>query len=146
MPPSPGRDLLYSGNAYLLFASVAETMGYADSSGYADKYVAMAMRFIHANYSHNITVENIARYTGISRSHLFRIFKQATGISVQRYLLEYRLKIAAQLLQSSDLAAGEVGSSCGFSDPNYFARSFKKFYGVSPSLYLPNTNIVASKK
>ncbi|MBQ3049678.1 MAG: AraC family transcriptional regulator [Oscillospiraceae bacterium] len=135
LPPSPGRDLLYTANAFHLFASVAETMGYADSVPQSDQYVSMAVRFIHTNYSHNITVENIARYAGISRSHLFRIFKQFTGVSVQHYLLEYRLKIASRLLQSTSLSINEISLSCGFTDPNYFSRSFKKFYSVPPHQY-----------
>jgi len=134
-PAIPGRELMLTGNACLFFAAVADSMGYAEADSPSSNCVGMAMRFIHDNYSHDITVENIARHVGVSRSHLFRTFKEANGISVQRYLLEYRLKTAARMLKDPSHNISEVSYSCGFTDPNHFARAFKSFYGVSPSQF-----------
>jgi len=134
-PAGPGRELCLAGNLYLLFSRIAASSGALGDSPHAGRCVGIAMRYIPANYSYDIKVEEIARHVGVSRSHLFKLFKAHNGVSVQRYILEYRLRMGAQMLKSSSHNISEVSYSCGFPDPNHFARAFKRFYGVSPSAF-----------
>ena len=94
-----------------------------------------AMDYVAKNFSYPITVEDIAQHVGVNRSHLFRIFKKAVGMPPQRYLLEYKLQRAAELLSRTELRVAEVMYSCGFSDPANFSRLFKRRFGTPPAEY-----------
>ena len=96
--------------------------------------VAVAQMFFQQNHTCAITVEQAADYAGVSRSHLFRLFRQTCSISPQEYLCRLRLQHAAQLLQSGSPVA-QAAYSAGFTDLPNFSRRFKKSYGVTPSKY-----------
>ncbi len=95
-----------------------------------------AADFIHKNYSYPLTIPAIASFAGVSRSQLFRIFKQTLGISPQEYLIMIRLQNAVRLMRTTELSITEILYSCGFNDPSHFARQFKLKYRVTPSEYL----------
>lgn len=94
------------------------------------------MRYIQGNYCDPISVDDIAGYANISRSHLYRIFMKKVGISPNEYLSAYRINKACGLLRNSNLKINEIASSVGYNDQLYFSRVFKKLKGVSPSRYL----------
>ena len=75
---------------------------------------------------------------GISRSLLYNKLKQATGQSVNEYLLTYRLNVAAKLLAETDLGVGEVQYKIGILSKAYFSKSFKSLYQVPPSMFKKN--------
>lgn len=77
-------------------------------------------------------VEELAECVGMSRSHLHRKLKEATGQSVTQFIREYRLQKARDLLQNQDLTASEVAYQVGFGSPTYFSKSFHDFYGFTP--------------
>jgi AraC-like DNA-binding protein len=97
--------------------------------------VEPALDYISKNYSYGITVGQIASHLGISRSHLFRVFKGKLGLSVQEYLLSFRLKRAGNLMETTDMTIKEVMYSCGFNDLPNFSRQFRKVYGMPPGAY-----------
>ena len=77
-------------------------------------------------------VEELAEGVGMSRSHLHRKLKEATGQSVSQFIREYRLKKARQLLQSEELTVSESAYQVGFGSPTYFSTAFREFYGYPP--------------
>ncbi len=97
-----------------------------------------ALDYISKNYSYGITVSQIADHLGVSRSHLFRVFKENMGVSVQEYLLSFRLKRAETLIESTDMNIKEIMYSCGFNDLPNFSRQFRKAYGIPPGAYRNN--------
>ena len=97
---------------------------------------ARAVHYIERNYCNDIRIENVAAAVGISRSQLFRVFKERFGMSVSRFLTRYRIGIAAALLRKGEMSIGETAYSVGFFDQLYFSRVFKKEKGVTPSEYL----------
>lgn len=102
----------------------------------ADEYVKAAVSYVHTFYYHtNITVEEISDYVGIDRSYLFRLFKEKTGVSPKKYIMEYKLKHAAKLLKETNLSVGQVALSSGFDDQFYFSTAFRSYYGISPTKY-----------
>ena len=98
-------------------------------------YVERAKQYIVEQYSYPITVEDVACYTGISRSYLFRLFQEAMNQSPKEYLLEYRIRQACQLLNRADLPVGSIAHSVGFEDNLYFSKVFKKYKRCTPSEY-----------
>jgi AraC-like DNA-binding protein len=97
--------------------------------------IDLAVDYISKNYSYGITVSQIADHLGISRSHLFRIFKESMGQSVQEYLLSFRLDRAEVLMEKTDMNIKEIMYSCGFNDMPNFSRQFRKAFGMPPGTY-----------
>ncbi|MEH6308270.1 substrate-binding domain-containing protein [Olivibacter sp. CPCC 100613] len=80
-------------------------------------------------------VDDICRLIGISRMHLYRKIKSLTGMTVNEYILERRLKKASYLLKHESLNVAEITYAVGFSSPSYFSTTFKAKFGSSPSQY-----------
>ncbi|OUO33460.1 AraC family transcriptional regulator [Olsenella sp. An290] len=97
-----------------------------------DFYIREAVDFIKGNYQREISVEDIARQTGLNRSYFGKVFKLATGKSPQQYLIGYRMTKAAELLKLTSMPIGEVASAVGYPNQLHFSRAFKGAYGISP--------------
>ncbi len=97
-----------------------------------DFYISKAIAYIENNYQNDITVEDIARQTGLNRSYFGKVFRSAVDRSPQQYLIAYRMNKATELLKLSALSVGEVGKAVGYPNQLHFSRAFKNVYGVSP--------------
>lgn len=93
----------------------------------------IALGFIENNYSKGITSSDVAAYLGIDRSHFFRIFKSKIGISPERYIINYRVARASEMLAATDLSVAKIAARVGVTDICYFSKLFKKATGKSPS-------------
>ena len=71
----------------------------------------------------------------MSSSMLYRKMKALTGLSPNRFIVDVRLKRAAQLLESQAYTISEVAYKVGFSDMHYFSTCFKRMFGMTPSEY-----------
>ena len=75
-----------------------------------------------------------------SYDYLRKLFQKELGVTPHRYLVDKRLKMAAELLMTDANAGartiGDIAPLCGFRDPLYFSKMFKKKYGVAPRYYL----------
>jgi len=100
------------------------------------EYTRKGVEYIVNHYSYAITVDNIARYVGISRSHLYRAFQQYTKMSPKEYLSAFRIKQACSLLKKSELSISAIAASVGYENNLYFSKAFKKAKGISPTDYL----------
>ena len=98
-------------------------------------YVQKGIEYITANYSYNITVEDIADYVGLSRSHLFRSFESVLGQSPKEYLTDFRMRQACYLLEHSNLSITAIANSIGFDNSLYFSKTFHKFKNMAPKEY-----------
>jgi len=98
-------------------------------------YVKNVISYIQLKYSEPIKIENIAYALGLNRSYLTRLFKDATGFSLQDYLLTYRMKIAMKLLLENQLSVAGVALHVGYGDTFTFSKAFKRHFGQSPSAY-----------
>lgn len=94
-----------------------------------------ALRYIEDHYCDPITIQDIADHLNLNRSYLHRVFKAFTGVSIQRYLLDYRLRQACILLKTTTLSVRVIAHSVSYIDPLYFSRIFHQKMGVSPSEY-----------
>lgn len=81
------------------------------------------------------SIEKLCRDVGISHAHLLRLFKEAYGTTLIRYLTEKRIELACELLRTTNLTARSVAYSCGFSDELHFMKTFKKATGKSALQY-----------
>ena len=68
-------------------------------------------------------------------SIFIRLFSEAYNTPPQKYLTAIRMRHACSMLKSSDMNVTEISVQCGFNDPNYFSRIFKKNMGITPLQY-----------
>ena len=97
--------------------------------------ISQIARYINDNYSEKITLEFLAEKFFIDKYHLCRIFKKETGSTVVDFLNQKRTGEAEVLLRTSKMSVGEIATSVGFQNQQYFGLTFKKYYGVSPKEY-----------
>ncbi len=83
----------------------------------------------------SLTQSSLARALGISTSHLSRVFRQSTGETFERYLVQRRVELAQRLLLDPAHNVSTVAQQCGFKDASYFARVFRRVVGCSPAEY-----------
>ena len=93
--------------------------------------VTSIIRFINQNLQEELSLSLLCERFYLSKAHLNRIFKQATGSTVWNYILIKRLILAREML-SAGKSPTEVFSACGFQDYTTFYRAYKKHFGVSP--------------
>lgn len=98
-------------------------------------YVASALRLITQRFSDpDISVQSIAKETGVTPDYLSRQFRVLTGVGVQEYLRRYRFAKATELLLNG-MSVSDVSRGVGFASLCHFSREFKKELGVTPSAY-----------
>ena len=97
--------------------------------------IGKVIAFIHSNFRKKITLEQLCRSVGMSRSALMRLFTHTVGVAPIQYQQQLRISEAMQLLQMTGKSLGEIAFELGFSDSNYFGRQFKKITGFSPNEY-----------
>lgn len=128
-----------TGRLYTMLALFLHTASRSDTHNSANSYVQKGIEYISSNYSYAITVEDIADYVGVSRSHLFRSFETVLGQSPKEYLTDFRMKQACYLLEHSDLSITAIANSLGFDNSLYFSKTFHKQKGMAPKDYRNTT-------
>ncbi|WP_373213031.1 response regulator [Ruminococcus sp. 5_1_39BFAA] len=92
--------------------------------------------YISKNYmNETLSVKDISKQVFLSTSYVCTFFKNETGQTLNQYLTEYRMEKAKQLLANPLYKIADISSKVGYSDGNYFGKSFKKYTGLSPSEY-----------
>jgi AraC family transcriptional regulator len=91
-----------------------------------------AFEFIQDQLEANLTVAGIARAVRMSPYHFTRLFKQSTGLSPYRYVIQARVKKAKELLTSENFSIIEIAHRLGFADQSHLTRHFKNIFGVTP--------------
>ena len=89
--------------------------------------------YIDAHFRENITINTIARELDCSRATIMNCFKTEFGTTVNNYITEKRLDLAAVLLRSSRDSVKSIAVTCGFHDQNYFSRVFMKRFNTTPT-------------
>jgi AraC-like DNA-binding protein len=97
--------------------------------------IALARDFIGQNLGRALTLADIAAHLGMSAYHLSHIFSRESGFSLSSYLTRSRMEKAQAMLADPRVRVSEVAYAVGFSDANYFAKSFRRHAGCSPSEY-----------
>jgi len=98
-----------------------------------DPVLAPALVLMHANPGHRWSVGGLATSTAVSRSVLDHRFRQVLGQSPIRYLTQWRMHLAENLLGTSDLAVYDVAHRVGYRSEEAFSRAFKRERGESPA-------------
>jgi len=98
-----------------------------------DERVRKAKEYIERNYMHTIHLSELADLVCMNEDSFSRFFRQKTGRTPNRYLIDYRLGIAARMLMTTQMPVSEIGFSCGFNTLSHFNRLFRESKGCTPS-------------
>ena len=92
-----------------------------------------AVELMEANIREPISQVDLASFVGLSRRQLQRLFQKYLLCTPSRYYLQLRLQRARELLKQTDLSLVEISVQAGFVSNSHFSKSYKEFYGHSPS-------------
>lgn len=91
-----------------------------------------AISYIRLNYQTEISITDVAAYTGIGERYLRKLFAQYLNLSPLDYLNQIRINKSIELLRNTEMSVKEICFICGFQSPQYFSRIFKQHMGISP--------------
>lgn len=98
--------------------------------------ITKGKEFIDAQFTNSINILSVANESNISEYHFYRLFKVFFGMSPKQYIVEKRMMYALSKLKKGNLTVTQIAIDSGFSDIHAFSKSFKNYFGVSPSSFL----------
>ena len=100
---------------------------------FSDPWKIDILNFMENNYMSDLSIEEIAHYTGRSLATFKRDFKKVSDLTPEKWLIKKRLEKAYDLMKHGKKKVVEVCAEVGFRNPSHFSTAFKKHFGVAPS-------------
>ena len=101
-----------------------------------EKLVEQIRLFINEHYQNEgLSLKEISEATNFSISHICIVFKGKTGSTLNQYITQYRMLKAKALLLNFPYKIIDIADMVGYSNGNYFGKSFKKIVGITPTEY-----------
>ena len=95
--------------------------------------LAKGKSFIEQYFTVDIDIKKVARESGISEYHFYRLFKNVYGISPYQYLKQKRLEMAKIMLKKDNIPISQLAMEVGYSDIFTFSKAYKQHFGFPPS-------------
>jgi AraC-like DNA-binding protein len=114
-------------------------------AGARDPIVGQALALLHKEPAHPWTISNLARRVGLSRTQLAERFRHFVGESPMAYLAQWRLKLGAEILQSTDNSVAEVAAAVGYGSEAAFNRAFRREFDCPPAQFRRNRKAVSAQ-
>ena len=128
--------------AAYISAVISDAVRFRDSiatNRYKD-IVDEAVKYIEENFDdENLSLNQLASHVNVSPNHLSTIFSQQTGQTFIKYLTEFRMDKAREMLKCTSMRSSEISEAVGYKDPHYFSYMFKKTVGMTPTNYRGGT-------
>jgi len=99
------------------------------------------VEYINNHLGEEMDLRSLAEISNFSEFHFHRIFKAFLHETLTAYLIRTRMETAASMLRYSELAIEAIACDVGYEIPSSFSKSFKQFYGISPTEYRNHKNI-----
>ena len=94
--------------------------------------VSKVKNYVYTHYGDNLNTEMLAGMVYLSPGYLSCIFKEETGVNLNRFIRDVRMSKAKELLETTNMKIVQVAREVGFSNNSYFARSFREYFGCTP--------------
>jgi AraC-like DNA-binding protein len=107
-------------------------------AGARDPIIGQALAHLHKEPAHPWTISSLARRVGLSRTRLAERFRHFLGESPIAYLAQWRLKLGAEILQSTEDSVAEVAAAVGYGSEAAFNRAFKREFDCPPAQFRRN--------
>lgn len=98
-------------------------------------HIRRSIDYIYDNLNRQLTVEELAEREGLSAGYFSRLFLKETGVKVNPYINDAKIRTAENMLRYSDASILDISLSLGFSSQSAFSASFKKITGMTPKSY-----------
>jgi AraC-type DNA-binding domain-containing proteins len=132
-------DLRLQSLLYLFLATIIDEavldLSYEETKTNKNLYINKAIDFININYSRKIRVSEVAKFIGLDRKYISKLFRDIVGVTIQDYLISFRINKAKEMMKDKRLSIGDISRSVGYDNPLIFSKIFKKVNGMSPSKY-----------
>ena len=120
----------------LLSEEAAEILAKERAGNYRDQErMKLMLNYIYNNYEDQIGVPEIAQAAGVSPRECARCFRRSVSLTPVRFLIEYRIQMAAVLLLRTDQSVSEIAANCGFLSDSYFNKIFREIHQCTPREY-----------
>ena len=107
-----------------------------------ETYILQAIDYIEKNYSNPfLRVEEIANHLHISHVYLCKIFQSIMSTTIIKFLINYRLQKASDLLTNDSAPIKTIAEKVGFHDQMHFSKAFKEKFGIAPSYFKSSSKI-----
>lgn len=117
------------------YSSITENKDTKDTFDRYRSAITDTIKYIHDNFAEELHLEDICKYSMMSKTYFSYIFKELTGKTFTEYLISLRVQKAMELLVDTDMSTTKICYEVGFNDVTHFCRTFKKIVGVSPKYY-----------
>ena len=104
------------------------------------------INYIDFHYMEPLSLESLAQRLSVNKNYLSGRFHREVGKTVTDYINSIRVQRSLELLSNTTLQMQAVAEQCGFSDANYFTRTFRKFHGITPNNYRKSVQLKGSMK
>ena len=99
------------------------------------KVIQLVIEYIEQHYSEQVSLTDLAGVVYLNPTYLCKIFKLETGLTFTKYIMNYRIKKAIELMADMKLKIYEIAEMVGYGDVQYFTKIFKAIKGMSPTRY-----------
>lgn len=101
------------------------------------RFIENLMAVMEKNIENDaLVVDDLAEAMSMSRTVFYKKVKSLLGVSPVDFIKDIRVKRSVQWIEAGELSVAEVAYRCGFGDPNYFGKCFKKQMGMTPTKYM----------
>lgn len=108
-----------------------------DQKNKPENLFEMLVDYVNTHYRDpGLSLKKLATIFSYTEKYVSHLFKQKKGIGFNRYLNDLRLRYAHELISTGTCSVSEIAAHCGYSDPLYFSKLFKKKVGTTPTEYM----------
>lgn len=129
------RELPLTERASGVLDTILSLLSDYERIGKMSRLTRQILDYVHAQYKERIRLSDISAVTFFSGEYCESVFSRDTGKSIIDYVLDLRISEAQRLIIEGALSLGEISEQVGFTDYNYFSRTFKKRTGYAPTAY-----------
>lgn len=131
-----GWELLAKANLLILFSYVFKNNLWVDvSPSQKNDFARNVIKFINENFQYDITSQDAAEFLSYNQSYFCRTFKNTFSYTFREYLSIVRIEKAKEFIKNGKGNISEIARLSGFENLSWFAKTFKKHTGISPSEY-----------
>lgn len=114
---------------YLLFPFVFDTI----REDFEDKRLFTILSYIDNHFNEELSLDKIGSIVGLSTEYVSQFFKRKTGLSLSKYIVDFKMIKAVQILIENNDSITTLAQKCGFTDLPYFNRRFKTAFKMNPT-------------
>lgn len=96
-------------------------------------YVETIVQYIHYNIELDIRRNELAQLVNLNEDYLSRLFKKEKGISLKEFIIEEKMKVAKELLQTTNFSIGTIAMKVGYDNFSHFSKTYKRIMGINPA-------------